>query len=130
MSIDRASPIADGGQKNTVAPAHTTRRTRLLLGRLFRSKAALLSVIILALVLVAAVAAPWIAPNDPFAIRLIQRLKPPGFTTAAGNTFWLGTDTLGRDVLSRLLYGARVSLVVGLSAVLISGTVGRPWCWI
>jgi peptide/nickel transport system permease protein len=76
------------------------------------------------LVVIAALAAPWVAPNDPFALRLVQRLKPPGFTTASGATFWFGTDALGRDVLSRLIYGARVSLVVGLSAVLISGTVG------
>ena len=92
--------------------------------RLFRSKAALASAIVLLLVVVAAVAAPLIAPNDPFAIRLIQRLKPPGYVNAAGSAFWLGTDTLGRDVLSRVIYGARVSLIVGLSAVLISGTIG------
>jgi peptide/nickel transport system permease protein len=70
------------------------------------------------------VTAAWIAPNDPYGIRLVQRLKPPGYVNASGVTFWLGTDTLGRDVLSRVIYGARVSLIVGLSAVLISGTIG------
>jgi peptide/nickel transport system permease protein len=91
---------------------------------LVRSKAALISVAVLLVVVIAALAAPWVSPNDPFALRLVQRLKPPGFATASGTTFWLGTDALGRDVLSRLIYGARVSLVVGLSAVLISGTIG------
>ncbi|MFZ4531612.1 MAG: ABC transporter permease [Alsobacter sp.] len=95
-----------------------------LLPRLLRSKAGLVAAAVLALVVLAAVAAPWLAPNDPFAIRLIQRLKPPGYVNSAGLTFWLGTDTLGRDVLSRLIYGARVSLVVGLSAVAISGAIG------
>jgi peptide/nickel transport system permease protein len=94
------------------------------LGRLLRSKAASLSAIVFLILVVAAVAAPWIAPNDPFGIRLVQRLKPPGYANGAGTTFWLGTDMLGRDVLSRIIYGARVSLVVGLSAVLISGTIG------
>lgn len=99
------------------------RRSQILL-RLFRSKTATIGVIVLLLVLVAAAAAPWVAPNDPFAIKLIQRLKPPAYTNSAGITYWLGTDSLGRDVFSRLIYGARVSLVVGLSAVVISGTVG------
>ncbi|MDB5561399.1 MAG: peptide transporter permease [Hyphomicrobiales bacterium] len=94
-----------------------------LLSRLFRSKAATISLIILLLVLVAAVAAPWLAPNDPSAIKLIQRLKPPLYVNGAG-THWLGTDSLGRDVLSRIIYGARVSLTVGVSAVAISGTIG------
>jgi peptide/nickel transport system permease protein len=95
-----------------------------LLSRFFRSKAAVISVFVLLLVLVAATAAPWVAPNDPSAIKLIQRLKPPGYTSSADITFWLGTDSLGRDVFSRIIYGARVSLMVGLSAVAISGTVG------
>jgi peptide/nickel transport system permease protein len=92
--------------------------------RLFRSKAATISAVIFLIVVIAALAAPWLAPSDPFAIKLIQRLKPPGYTNGAGTTFWLGTDSLGRDVLSRVIYGARVSLTVGLSAVVISGTIG------
>jgi len=94
------------------------------LPRLLRSKIAVVSAFILALVVFAAVAAPLIAPHDPAEIHLINRLKPPGFIDSTGHQYWLGTDSLGRDVYSRVVYGARVSLTVGLSAVLISGTVG------
>ena len=92
--------------------------------RLLRSKAALVSAVILLVVVIAAITASWFAPSDPLAIKIIQRLKPPGYTNSSGVTFWLGTDALGRDVLSRIIYGARVSLTVGLSAVVISGTIG------
>ena len=122
MQTDVVRPPSDAAGDGV--PAKPTSSRRQFLRRLVRSKAALVSAIILLLVIGAAIGAHWIAPNDPFAIRLIQRLKPPGFTTSAGNTYWLGTDTLGRDVFSRLVYGARVSLIVGLSAVLISGTIG------
>ncbi|WP_293862778.1 ABC transporter permease [uncultured Alsobacter sp.] len=105
----------------TVAPK--PRRSRLL-KRFVGSKAAVVSAIVLAVVLIAALGAPWLAPNDPFAIKLIQRLKPPGWVNSAGATFWLGTDALGRDVLSRLIYGARVSLIVAVSALAISGVIG------
>ena len=94
------------------------------LPRLLRSKIALASSVMLALVIFAAIAAPLVAPKDPTGIHLVQRLKPPGFVDPAGGRSWLGTDSLGRDVYSRIVYGARVSLMVGLSAVLISGTVG------
>ncbi len=92
--------------------------------RLWRSKVATISAIIFLVVVIAAITAPWLSPADPSAIKIIQRLKPPGFTNSAGTTFWLGTDALGRDVLSRVIFGARVSLIVGLSAVVISGTIG------
>ena len=106
------------------AAATSVRAKSQFFVRLLRSKAALVSAIVFLLVVLAAVTAAWIAPNDPYGIRLVQRLKPPGYVNASGVTFWLGTDTLGRDVLSRVIYGARVSLIVGLSAVLISGTIG------
>lgn len=105
-------------------PAVERAQKSQFLPRLWRSKAAVACLTILLIVLVAALLAPWIAPNDPSAIKLIQRLKPPGYTNSAGITYWLGTDALGRDVLSRMIFGARVSLAVGLAAVVVSGTVG------
>src|SRR5580704_8319641 len=70
------------------------------------------------LLLLAALFAPWIAPRNPTDQNLPERLRPP---TAQ---HWMGTDELGRDVLSRTLYGARVSLLVGISVVLGAGIVG------
>jgi len=67
--------------------------------------------------------APWIAPNDPNSQNLLARLKPPG-TTARNIYYALGTDEIGRDLLSRLIYGARVSLMVALLSVLVSTLVG------
>jgi peptide/nickel transport system permease protein len=92
--------------------------------RLLRSKMALISSIVLLLVTLAAIFAPLITPNDPADLALIRRLKGPGYVSNEGSQYWLGTDTIGRDVYSRMIYGARISLVVGLSAVLVSGTVG------
>jgi peptide/nickel transport system permease protein len=115
-----ALAAADGAAP---APALRTRKSQIV-PRLLRSKAAMASLLVFLVVAAAAAAAPWLAPNDPFAIRLIQRLKPPGYVNGAHATFWLGTDALGRDVLSRLIFGARVSLVVGLSALAISGVIG------
>jgi peptide/nickel transport system permease protein len=67
---------------------------------------------------------PQIAPRDPTKQALLQRQKPPGFVDRQGVTYFLGTDALGRDIYSRLIYGARVSLAVGVAAVGIGGTIG------
>ncbi len=71
-----------------------------------------------------AVAAPWLAPHDPTRQSLRARLGAPTLEAADGRAHVLGTDHLGRDVLSRVIYGSRVSLVVGLAAVVIGGLVG------
>jgi len=76
------------------------------------------------LVGVVAVAAPWLAPADPERQTLRGRLSPPTWEGADGRAHLLGTDHLGRDVLSRVIYGSRVSLVVGFSAVVIGGLMG------
>ncbi|WP_454854822.1 ABC transporter permease [Rhizobium binxianense] len=79
--------------------------------------------VILAIMLVLAILAPWISPADPARQNLLARLKPPGFE-ARGVIYWLGTDDLGRDLLSRILYGAGVSLSVAIMSVVVSTLVG------
>jgi peptide/nickel transport system permease protein len=88
------------------------------LQRLFRRKLVLAAAIVLTVLILAALLAPWISPFDPGAIRVIRRLKPPSETN------WLGTDEYGRDVLSRIIYGARASLGIGAAVVAISIVVG------
>ena len=73
---------------------------------------------------VVAAAAPWIAPHDPVRQSLRGRLGRPTLEAADGRARLLGTDQLGRDVLSRIIYGARVSLTVGVAAVVVGGLVG------
>lgn len=69
-------------------------------------------------------AAPWLAPHDPTRQSLRARLGAPTLEAADGRAHVLGTDHLGRDVLSRVIYGSRVSLVVGLAAVVVGGLLG------
>jgi peptide/nickel transport system permease protein len=73
---------------------------------------------LLLIIALVALLAPWIAPHDPLVQNIAYRLEPPSAQ------FWLGTDSYGRDVLSRLIYGARVSLLVGFVAILIAMCIG------
>ncbi len=79
--------------------------------------------IVLAALIVATLVPGWISPDNPLHGNLLVRLLPPG-TRVNGHLYWLGTDTLGRDELSRLIWGARVSFVVAISSVLMSGFIG------
>ena len=79
---------------------------------------------VIAAAVVVAAFAPALAPSDPVKNRLLDRLTPPMWAQGGSPRYPLGTDTLGRDVLSRLLHGARISLTVGLAAVLVAGVVG------
>ena len=92
---------------------------------LFKAKWPVLAILILIAVVMSAATGPLIAPKDPNRQNIVKRLQEPFQTERSGEVeFILGTDGLGRDVLSRLIYGARVSLLVGLTAVLIGGTLG------
>ncbi len=82
------------------------------------------AVVFLGAAAVAAVFGSWLAPFDPNRQNLVLRLADPMAAGPDGSTFWLGSDALGRDVLSRLLYGARVSLTVGFAAIAVGGTIG------
>lgn len=98
----------------------STRSIWLDIGRQLRhNRAAMAGVIILILLALMALTAPWIAPHDPNELDLLNPLQPPN---TPGHL--LGTDDLGRDLVSRLIYGTRISLVVGFIVVGIAGTIG------
>ena len=94
-------------------------------------------IVLLTLLVIAAAAAPWVSPHDPLRQSLLLRLRPPGYSTKAMGTFPLGTDDLGRDLLSRIIFGARASLIVAALSVSVSLSIGsllglvagrsRPW---
>ena len=87
--------------------------------RLRRDPASILCMIVLAVIVLSAVLAPWIAPYDPTLGSVLRRLKPVG---TPGH--FLGTDELGRDMLTRLLYGGRLSLLMGFAPVLLALAIG------
>jgi len=79
---------------------------------------------ILLLIIASAALAPFISPHDPLAVNVRHRLAPPAWMEGGTGQHLLGTDQVGRDLLSRVIYGGRVSLVVGVAAVLLSSTIG------
>lgn len=79
---------------------------------------------ILFLLLVCGLAAPFLVPYDPQEQMLEQRLRPPSWGGEGSGPHWLGTDNLGRDILSRIIYGSRVSLLVGATTVILAGFMG------
>jgi peptide/nickel transport system permease protein len=93
------------------------------LRRFLRDPGAVLSTLVLVALVITAAAAPLIAPHEPNRRAVRERLLPP-MTTMGDRTFILGTDAVGRDVLSRIVYGSRVTLYVGAAAVVLAMAVG------
>jgi peptide/nickel transport system permease protein len=92
--------------------------------RLARRRTALFGLVVLLLVVLTSLAAPWLTSFDPVEQTIGDRLKPPGWRDPHGQLHPLGTDHLGRDLLARVLYGSRPALLVGVAAVMISGVLG------
>ena len=89
-----------------------------------RLLAAGLGTTIVGIVLVAGLLAPWITPHDPFITNLDARMIPPSFMEGGRPENFFGTDQLGRDYFSRLIYGARISMLIGLATVVTSALIG------
>lgn len=88
---------------------------------------AVISTIIFAVMMIGAFGAPWIAPHNPFdlaTLNLLDALKPPVWNEYGDPTYPLGTDSQGRDLLSAIMYGTRVSLLIGLASVILSMLLG------
>ncbi|MGA6157097.1 ABC transporter permease [Stenotrophomonas sp. NPDC087984] len=115
-------PPAATGHAPAAAPAGGSRS--VVLRTLLRNKLAVLALVVLAVLLIAALFAPLVAPYDPNAQNLLLRLRPPAWQDGGSGAHLLGTDQLGRDMLSRVIYGARVSLLVGAGAALLAGVIG------
>jgi ABC-type dipeptide/oligopeptide/nickel transport system permease subunit len=81
------------------------------------------AIVVLVFVLLA-VLAPWIAPHDPYETDLLRRLQSPAWMEGGEWSYFLGCDALGRDILSRIVYGSQVSITIGLAVVLIATAVG------
>jgi peptide/nickel transport system permease protein len=101
-------------------PYDVLRAMRSAAVELWSDKAGLLGLVVIVLIVAGAIFAPQLAPHDPNAQSLFDRLLPPFKSWSHP----LGTDSLGKDVLSNLLYGARASLIVGAAVVLFAGTIG------
>jgi peptide/nickel transport system permease protein len=86
--------------------------------RFARDRVAWITAAVIVAYLLAALLAPWVAPHDPLKTALLERLRPPS------RDHWLGQDEVGRDILSRIIYGGRVSLGIGLLSVVLGVTVG------
>lgn len=80
--------------------------------------------VLLTAIVLAALFASFLAPHDPYAQSLLRRLRPPVWAERGSWDYPLGTDGFGRDVLSRILYGARISLIVGLAGAALAGLIG------
>jgi len=92
--------------------------------RLARLRWGVAAAAMLLLIIATAVFAPLIAPYDPLAVDIRHRLSPPAWMEHGTAEHLLGTDQVGRDLLARMIYGGRVSLVVGIASVIISATIG------
>ena len=114
LALDAATEAPATGELQQVAlPGRAS-----IMRRLARDKAAALAAIFLTIVVLAAIFAPIVAPYDPYFTDLSKAMQAP---SAA---HWFGTDTAGRDVLSRVIYGARNTLAIGLIGVIVGGVLG------
>jgi peptide/nickel transport system permease protein len=122
----RAGHFARGDQKVTIelqassfaAEPRRRRRPLAFLATVRRAPLPAAALAFIVVLVIAAVFAPWLAPFDPDELHRIDRLQSPG------SPYWLGTDSTGRDQLSRIIWGSRVSLYVGVAPILVSCVVG------
>src|SRR5690625_4945480 len=120
-------PAQDSARVPTVKPLQQTPQRKAILKRLSQQPSTKRSLLYLALIILLVLIAPFFAPQDPYDLLALDimdgRLKP-GSESFGGMTYWLGTDSQGRDMLSAILYGLRISLFVGLSSVVFAVLIG------
>ncbi|WP_432418784.1 ABC transporter permease [Cytobacillus spongiae] len=111
-------------QQNSVTPVLKINPWMRWIKLLLHSKTGTVGFLIVLSVILVAIFADVLAPHDPAANNLGDMLKPPAWLEGGAFTYLLGTDNLGRDILSRIIYGTRVSLLVGVFSVILAGVIG------
>ena len=109
-----------GASKNLHKNLHRYSEFGVSAGFSLARKLAIIGLVIIVLLIIVALFAPLVAPYDPYKMDLSQKLQYPS------SQHLLGTDTVGRDTLSRIIYGSRTSLMVGLFAISIAAIIGQP----
>ena len=120
MAVGPSATVVPASLQTPAAPEAAGASWR----RLGRLKWAVGGALVFVLIVLSSIGAPWIAPHDPLAVDIRHRMAPPAWMDGGAREHILGTDQIGRDLLSRVIWGGRVSLVVGVSAVLLSATIG------
>lgn len=120
--LEVAVPRADTALLQVRQRSHDWRYTWW--GRFFTDPAAVFGGVIILMMFVAAIGSPWLAPYDPNKTDLLLRNTPPFWEAKGSGAHILGTDPVGRDLLSRLIYGARVSLFIGLTVTILASAAG------
>jgi peptide/nickel transport system permease protein len=124
---DTARPVAKDSLAEAAAQRAADSPWRRLAAEFAESRLALAGLAMLATVLVIAIAAPLIAPQNPYDLAQLDVMDsklPPGSPAATGGTYWLGTDDQGRDMLSGIFYGLRISLSVGIASTVFAVAIG------
>ncbi|MEE9275340.1 MAG: ABC transporter permease [bacterium] len=124
MVVEEAQAIPEPAMTLDEAEPRGPSDFELAMRELMRRPPAIFGLICVVIVVTLAVAPGLFSPLDPTDQDLARYLKPPGFVDAANQTYWLGTDEQGRDILSRVIWGAQISLMVGIATVFLSGIIG------
>ncbi|WP_462411477.1 ABC transporter permease [Neobacillus sp. Marseille-QA0830] len=123
--MSAVSKLSMEGPETTIHPGRPKRsEPKRWIKQLFKSKTGIVGAVIVLVTCFIAIFAPWLAPYDPGKVAPLLRLHPPMWMEGGSAEHILGTDNLGRDIFSRIVYGSRVSLIVGIGAVLVSGLIG------
>lgn len=127
MSVANGKTLQDldGGQ--TQAKVRVETPLRQFVSSYFESRISAIALIVLGLIVVLALTAPWFVPQNPYdlgQVDVMENRMPPGSKSFTGYTFWLGTDGAGRDLLSAIFYGLRISLAVGVASGVIALIIG------
>ena len=128
---ERAEAVIETGMRDAAAPVAGALPVespfRRFAAEFLESRLAAAALLLLVALIALAVAAPWITPQNPYDLAQVDMMDgrlPPGTKSATGYTFWLGTDGAGRDLVSAIIYGLRISLSVGVISGLIAMVIG------